>query len=245
VLSGDLQSSLNEVLGALTEELGSNLYSCCLYGSAVRGNLVDGISDLNLLIVLKVSDPAAHDAIGRVLKKHPRVDPFILALVGFERSVKAFASKFASIKRNYQVLAGADPLAEIIIDPDLERFLCEQALRNLRLRLVFSYSTRDRHKSYIVFLSRTVTPLFLRLSEILRLHDGSITPSDFAQRIPILARTFQIEGSVLQDLLVLKKQKDLSEDKASEWHARVFPIVDSAVQWIERNWPDKTLEGQS
>jgi predicted nucleotidyltransferase len=236
VLSGDLKSSLNEALSALAEELGSNLYSCCLYGSAVRGNLVDGVSDLNLLIVLKVSDPTAHDAIGRVLKKHPRVDPFILALVGFERSVKAFASKFASIKRTYMVLAGADPLAEIVIDPALERFLCEQALRNLRLRLVFSYATRSRHKSYVGFLSRTVTPLFLRLSEILRLHDGTITPPDFGQRIPVLAQAFHIEGAVLHDLLLLKKQKVLSEDKAAEWHARVFPIVDAAVQWIEQNW---------
>lgn len=241
VLSGKLKSSLDHVLSALSRELGENLYSCCLYGSAVRGNLVEGVSDLNLLIVLNSSDAQAHDAVGRALAGQGNVDPFILGRPGFERSVRAFAAKFASIKRNYRVVHGADPLADIVIEPALERFLCEQALRNLRLRLVFSYSTRARHKSYVRFLSRSVTPIFLRLSEILRL-SGQAYPEDFAGRIPLIQKEFAIDAGVLRDLLELKRREAPPEGEAEDWHRRVFPILDAALGWIEREWPQEWSE---
>ncbi len=236
MLSGDLKSTLDKILTALSRELGPNLYSCCLYGSAVRGNFIEGVSDLNLLVVLNTSDSEAHEAIGRVLIDYPKVDPFILARTGFERSVTAFAAKFASIKRTYRVLHGVDPLVGLLIDPALERFLCEQAMRNLRLRLVYSYVTRHRHKSYVKFLSRTVTPLFLRLSEIVRLHDDTVAPADFVDRIPLLEKAFGIDGAILQDLLTLKKDDHLIEKDAEKWHVQVFPLVDSVLRWVELNW---------
>jgi hypothetical protein len=241
VLSSHLKSSLDRVLAALSRELGENLYSCSLYGSAVRGNLVEGVSDINLLIVLNSSDPQAHDAVGRALAGHQNVDPFILGRPGFERSVRAFAAKFASIKRNYRVIHGADPLAEIVIEPALERFLCEQALRNLRLRLAFSYTMRARHKSYVRFLSRSVTPIFLRLSEILRL-SGRAYPEDFAGRVPLMQTEFGGDAGVLRDLLDLKRADGPSEARAEEWHRRVFPVLDAALAWIEREWPQVLSE---
>ena len=124
-------SELDPVVAALRADLGENLYSCCLYGSAVRGNLVRGISDVNLWIVLNNSDGAAHDCVAAVLASYPRIDPFVLGREGFARSARAFAAKFASIKRNYRVVYGADPLAAVEIEASLERFLCEQAAPQL------------------------------------------------------------------------------------------------------------------
>ena len=152
---------LDQVVAQLSQELGVNLYSCCLYGSAVRGNAIAGVSDLNILIVLGESNAAAHAAVARALEKFPDVDPFVLGRRGFERSMRAFAPKFASIRRNYRVLAGADPLAGFQVDAPLERFLCEQSLRNLRLRLAYSFITRKRHEAYDRYLRRQVTPIFL------------------------------------------------------------------------------------
>lgn len=43
---------VNEVLSGLKEKLGANLFSCIIYGSAVRGGFVPGVSDLNLLLIL-------------------------------------------------------------------------------------------------------------------------------------------------------------------------------------------------
>jgi hypothetical protein len=232
----NLESIVKPAVDALKAELGANLYSCCLYGSAVRGNAIEGVSDVNLLVVLNESNSAAHQAVARVLGARPQVDPFVLAKRGFERSVRAFATKFASIRRNYRVLHGADPLAGLSFDPQQERFLCEQALRNLRLRLVYSFVTRSRHHGYDRFVARSVTTIFVQFSEALRLEGVSI-PTDFEARIPILERELQIDGQLLRDLLELKRTAvRFNEAETIRWHERLFPMLDTVLRWIEKRW---------
>jgi predicted nucleotidyltransferase len=236
MLAGEITSEVDEVVAALRADLGENLYSCCLYGSAVRGNLLRGVSDINLLIVLNTSDRAAHDCIAAVVASYPQIDPFVLSRKGFERSVRAFAAKFASIKRNYRVVYGADPLATIEIEPSLERFLCEQALRNLRLRTVYAYVMRSRYKAYGSFLSRSVTPLFLRLSEVVRLSGGEV-PQEFTDRIKAFEKQFGIDGSVLHEALAFKRApRALKAPEILNWHGRLMLILDAAIGWIEGNW---------
>jgi hypothetical protein len=231
-----LQSCLDDALAALKDELGGNLFSCCLYGSAVRGGTIEGVSDVNLLIVLNESTSAAHQAVARALEGRPQVDVFILARRGFGRSVRAFAPKFASIRRNYRVLHGADPLAEVHGDIHMEKFLCEQALRNFRLRLVYSFVTRERHQAYDKFLVSHVSSAFIQFAELLRLEGISI-PKTFEERIPVLAREFNIDGQELRDLLALKKSPQrFTGDEAVAWHDRFFPLVDKVLVWVESKW---------
>jgi len=230
------QEVLDQAVHRLIQELGENLHSCCVYGSTVRGNAVEGVSDINLLILLKESNTRAHLAVSRAIGSMARVDPFILACRGFERSVQAFAPKFASIRRNYRVLHGPDPLAAMEVDSDLEKFLCEQAVRNLRLRLVYAFVTREQGKSYDRFVVNAVTQLFVHSSEVLRL-SGTEIPTSFDARIPILEKQYAVDGAVLRDLLTLKqKPTRFSEAEAVRWHERLFPVVDSVLVWIETHW---------
>jgi predicted nucleotidyltransferase len=232
-----LEAIIDRAVEALKTEVGANLHSCCLYGSAVRGNVIEGVSDLNLLVVLNASNSVVHQAVGKALDDFPEVDPFVLGRRGFERSVRAFATKFASIRRNYRVLYGDDPLATIKLDPKQERFLCEQALRNLRLRLAHFFITRQRQKSYDRYVIRNVTTIFVQSSEALRL-EGIAIPTDFEERIPILEREFKIEGQALRDLLELKRApRRLSEPETVQWHDRLFPMLDAVLRWIEERWP--------
>jgi predicted nucleotidyltransferase len=231
-----LEATLAETVEALKKGLGPNLYACCLYGSAVRGNAIDGISDINLLIVLEESDVAAHQAVAKALEGRPQVDPFVLARRGFERSAKAFAPKFASIRRHHRVLCGADPVADLKVDPVLERFLCEQALRNLRLRLVYSFVTQPQLKSYGRFVQRNITAIFVQFSEVLRLQ-GVAIPVDFAARIPIFEKEFGVDGVALRELLELKREpKRFSDTQVNECHQRLFPVVEAVLRWIESHW---------
>jgi len=233
-----LQTALDQTVSALRNELGENLYSCCVYGSAVRGNAIEGVSDINLLVVLNQSTTAAHEAIARAIGGQPLVDPFVLAKRGLGRSLRAFATKFASIKRHYRVLHGADPLAAATVDSKLERFLCEQAVRNLRLRLVYSFVTRAQHKAYDRFVLRNITTIFVHSSEVLRL-SGVSMPVSFDERVPVLAKEFKIDGQVLRDLLALKKSPArFSEAETVAWHQRLFPVVDTVLVWIESRWQD-------
>lgn len=233
----DVPAPAQDAVDALRRELGDKLHSCCLYGSAVRDGTGSAPADFNLLIVLRTSDADTQSAVARAIGANPRIEPFVLGLAGFDRSVRAFAAKFASIKRNYRVLHGTDPLAPVEIAPELERFLCEQALRNLRLRLAHSFITRQQHGRYGAFLAASVNALFLRLSEIVRLAGGT-HPKGMRERIPALAQFFQIDTTTLADLLTFKAEpRKLSDDETVTWHRQTFAIVNAAVVWIEANWP--------
>jgi hypothetical protein len=118
----------------------------------------------------------------------------------------------------------------------LEKFLCEQAVRNLRLRLVYAFVTREHGKSYDRFVANTVTQLFVLSSEVLRL-SGTEIPSDFPARIPILSKQYQIDSTVLTDLLELKQKRGRFTDaEAIRWHDRLFPVIDAILVWIEIHW---------
>ena len=232
-----LDAVLGQVVADLREALGGNLYSCCLYGSAVRGNFDDDASDLNLLIVLNESDVAAHGLLSGVLARHKRIDPFILARRGFERSFRMFGPKFASIQRHHRVLFGADPLGGLRVPPDEERFLTEQVFRNLRLRLVYAFVTRGQHpNAYGRFVVQNLTPLFVRLSDIVRLSGGEVA-KEFEARIPVFEKHFGIDGSVLRDLLQVKAAAGkLPDSEAEGWHGRLFPLIDTVLVWVETHW---------
>jgi predicted nucleotidyltransferase len=237
-MSEKLEAVLKQAAAELSDALGDNLYSCCLYCSAVRGNFDDDTSDINLLILLNQSDVHAHIALANVLEKFKRIDPFVLAKRGFERSFRMFSPKFASIQRHHRVLFGADPLGSLRIKAEEERFLTEQAFRNLRLRLVYAFVTRRHHpNAYDRFLVRNITPLFVQLSDILRLNDIEV-PKEFSARIPLFEQVFKIDASVLYDLLTLKSApKKLTDKDVIVWHERIFPLIDSVLVWIETNWP--------
>ncbi len=236
-MPSETQTVLDRTVAALQQALGENLCSCCLYGSAVRGNVIDGVSDLNLLIVLRESTSAVHQALATVLATQAQIDPFILARRGFERSTRAFAPKFQSIRRNYRLLHGEDLLAGLKFDPQQERFLSEQALRNLRLRLIYAFVTRAPNRPYDRFLARHVTPVFVQCSEALRL-SGVEVPKEFPARIAVMEQEFQTDATILRDLLALKAApRRLTDEEANAWHARLFPFVDRVLAWVETRWP--------
>jgi hypothetical protein len=170
-----------------------------------------------------------------------QIVPFVLAKGGIERSIRAFTPKFASIQRNYRLLHGVDLIGKMELDEGLERFLVEQAVRNLRLRLVNSYITRGRHKAYDRFVLRHITTMFVLCSEVLRL-SGTEMPVAFEERIPVLEREFAIDGQVLRDLLDLKRtQERFSAAETVRWHGRFFPIVDSVIAWMESRWQKQDI----
>ena len=237
-LPAEYQASLDRICERLPAVLGSNLYACVLYGSAVRGNVVPGVSDINILIVLNESTPDAHAAIADGIDGNVRVDPFIITRQGMERSFRVFAIKFRSIKRNYKVLCGEDPIAGFAVTDDTVRFLCEQALRNLRLRSVHNYiRNRQQRQRYLNILLEMHTAVFTDVTEILRLA-GEELPREYSARIPVIKRYFNVDTTSLDDLLNLKNNpsrwKSVDIDVV---HQRIFTFLNHIVKWMEQQWP--------
>lgn len=232
------QAALAAVHRRLSHTLGENLWSCVLYGSAVRGDLVEGVSDLNLLLILERSTPEAHAAIAEDIGGPVPVDVFVLTRRGLQRSLRAFAPKFRSIRRHYRVLSGEDPF----IGPDeglvVLRFLAEQALRNLRLRTVHAFITLGADPSrYQRWLLHAQPAVFTHLSEVLRL-DGERLPDDLQARMVELEAGYGHAMPVLGELLELKMApRALAPEEVQRIHRHLFDALDHAVRRVEQRWP--------
>jgi len=236
-LPSKYQDTIERVTRQLTSLLGENLYSCVLYGSTVRGDVVENVSDINILIVLNHSTPEAHTAIADCLECDIYIDPFVITRKGMERSFDVFAIKFRSIKRNYKVLAGQDPISDFSVSDDRIRFLAEQAIRNLRLRSVNNYiHQRKNIKRYTRFLLNTYTAMFTYVGEILRLSHKDV-PNHYEQRIPLIEDYFKINASVLHTLVKIQSSPDtVSLKSIPSLHSELFTFLNGIVLWMEENW---------
>jgi hypothetical protein len=203
----------------------------------VRGHVIDKVSDINILVVLNHSTPDAHIAIADCLQDSIYIDPFVIARPGMARSFDVFAIKFRSIKRNYKVLAGEDPIKDFSVTDERVQFLAEQALRNLRLR---SVNTFIHHRNNIVrytrFLLNTHTALFTYVGEIMRL-DHREVPRTYAERIPMIQDYFNIDPRILQTLETIQADPDqITTQAIPQLHRDLFSFLDGIVCWMEKSW---------
>jgi predicted nucleotidyltransferase len=118
------------------ESVGDRIRAAALFGSAARGEWVEGVSDVNVLILVDRIDgrllergaPAAKAAVGRGLT------PLLMAVHEWERASDVFAIELADMRDACRTLRGDDPAgAGAFVQPSLLRL---QAERELRAKLV-------------------------------------------------------------------------------------------------------------
>lgn len=225
------RARVEPAIAALIQELGVNLYSLIAYGSAVRGGFDAAGSDVNLLVVLDESTVDAHVVIEQIVRAAKiEIEPFVVPRREFAATAKAFAAKFLSIRRNHQVLHGADIMLSLDVEPGLERFLVEQAMRNLSLRLVHAFVTRRRHgRDYWAFAYATVSGLITEVSAVLRCC-GIVMPNTHVERLPLIEQHLSVDVEVLTELLAERsKPRSHTEEATLSCHARLCAIADAAV----------------
>jgi hypothetical protein len=134
-------SSLDERLGVLAAALEKATDRGCsvvLYGSAARGDWVEGRSDVNLLLV--VDDPGA-ESLSRltpaVVAWHDQghIPPLLIGRDEWHRATDSFPIEITDMRGAYRVLAGADPIADLEVDPDDLRQALETEFRGKLIRL--------------------------------------------------------------------------------------------------------------
>jgi hypothetical protein len=233
------QKQLDDTLAALRSALGANLHSAALYGSAARGDFVPGVSDLNLLLVLNESTPAAHSAVAGALQARAQVEPFVVGLPGLARTARAFPAKFSAIRRSSITVHGPDVLAALPHYPELERFAAEQALRNARLRLVYNYLRRSASPAaYTRFALGFLPALHTACNSALEV-EGSAIPRGRQAQAELYAASFNCPADVLAELAQLKRSPKplLSPAQVQDVHARLFALIMAALAWAEERWP--------
>jgi hypothetical protein len=234
-LPASYQLALQRFVETLKRVLGDQLDSLVLYGSAVGGEVIEGQSDLNFLVILRESTPELHASIARAAHGQIPITPLVFGRWDLDASFRAFAMHILTIRHLYQVLHGEDPLAGFSLTPEAWRRVAEQSLRYQRHRIVHAFTEySDDRERYRRFLLHVAPRVFTPLGDLLRL-SGHEVPEPFAERLALLQEVLGPEAIVLRDLLDLKESRiALTAVTVRDLHGRLHRFLDQALVWVDR-----------
>lgn len=143
----DLDKILTKVKAALINTFGENMEGLMIYGSAAIGDYMPGVSDINLLIILKRVNVLVLNTMREFMKKTGRVlmtPPLIMTKEYIRSSADVFPIEFLEIQEKHRALLGEDVFAGLKISTVNLRHECEHELKGRLLRIRQSYlETRD------------------------------------------------------------------------------------------------------
>lgn len=136
-------------------------YSAVLHGSVVRGEYLEGWSDVNLLLVLEGATPEVLAALtgpfaGWARSHQP--PPLLLTRPEWRRAADVFPVEITDIRSAYRLLRGDDPIAEVAVRPADLRAALERDLRGRLLRLRQGYVALAADPGALAGLARDTAP---------------------------------------------------------------------------------------
>ena len=174
--------------GELARAYGGALASVVLYGSAARGEYVEGVSDLNVLALLRSTDPATLRRGSEAARRwvgEGNPPPLILGVEEWRRSADVFPIELSDIRDAHRVLRGDDPFAGIEIDPADLRHQCEHELKGKHIQLREGYLlSAGEPEELRTLLVKSISTFLLLFRTVLRLvgEGGVREPEEVVRR---------------------------------------------------------------
>ena len=134
----ELDRALSDFVGAVLAAGGANVLGIALYGSAAKGRWTPGISDVNVLIVVRDTSLDALLALAPAItsgRRRWRIQTFLVTPGDLEAAARLFPVKIEDIQHAHRALHGDVRLAGSEPDPAALRLRMRQEVKNLELRL--------------------------------------------------------------------------------------------------------------
>lgn len=155
---------------------GDALAGVVLYGSAARGEYREGVSDLNVLVLLRDASPAVlrrGSALARAWAEAGNPPPLVLGDEEFRDSADVFPMELADMRDAHVLLHGADPFAGLEISPRDLRLQLERELKGAWIRLRTRYLALGADgKELEPVLVKSLSTFLVMFRTVLRLGDG-------------------------------------------------------------------------
>lgn len=126
----------------LGKAYGDALASVVLYGSAARGEYREGVSDLNVLVLLRDTSPAVlrrGGALARAWAQAKNPPPLFFGVGELRDSADVFPMELADMRDAHVLLHGDDPFVGLELDPRDLRLQLERELKGAWIRLRTRY----------------------------------------------------------------------------------------------------------
>lgn len=131
-----VKKKIDVFLKKIKEILGERILSCILYGSAVKGTYKEGLSDINLIIIVDKFKAKDLEDIKRNVSKYAwknLIKPYFFSEWFFLSSADVFPVEWKDIKENHIVLYGEDLTERINVEDENLRLELEKKLKQLFL----------------------------------------------------------------------------------------------------------------
>jgi predicted nucleotidyltransferase len=140
------ETFVRELRGALAERL----QAAALFGSAARGEWLEGISDVNVLILLDRIDPTVLERAAPASRTAMArgVTPLLMEVDDWRRAADVFTIELADMKEASVPLFGDDPASVLPVHLQILRLQAERELRAKLLHLhgAFLIAADDRKR---------------------------------------------------------------------------------------------------
>ena len=159
--------TIDEFVKRAREAAGANIESIILFGSAVAGDYHPGLSNLNLLCVLRDSSFSSLQALSPAAKwwdgkKEP--PPLCMTKQELLRSTDVFTIELLDMQQHHRVLFGDDVLNDLHIPMDLHRVQVEYELREklilLRQHVLLASNNESRLWDILLRSAPSLSTLF-------------------------------------------------------------------------------------
>jgi len=207
LLPPKLEREINFFILGLRKTYKEDLLSVALYGSAASMEFIPAYSNLNVLVVLRSTNPSELKKATSLVNKFKNLTPLFLTNVYILSSLDIFPIEFLDMQENYIHLHGKDFLKDILVDLKNLRFQCEHELKAKLLSLKQLYlGLSDRPVALKEPLIRSFTSILHILRNVLRLK-GRQPPYKKEDLLKEIAAHFKIEIIYWEKILATKLKK--------------------------------------
>jgi hypothetical protein len=228
---------IDEFVKRIREVSGPNVESIILFGSAVSGDFHPGLSNVNLLCILRDSSYAALQALAPVAKwwdgqKQP--PPLCMTRRELERSTDVFTIELLDMQRHHRVLLGENVVQGLRISTHVHRVQVEYELREklilLRQQILLAAGNDSRQWDLLLHSVPSFSTLFRHA--LIALGDNSQPGKRDA--VDALAKRLGFDLSAIHQALDVREHKaDRKKIAINDLAARYVAAVEKVTAAVD------------
>jgi predicted nucleotidyltransferase len=226
----------------LQEIYGDDLRSVVLYGSAARNEYRPGISDLNILVILRELEldhlRRAAGITGDWLEAG-NPPPLMMSEREWRGSADVFPLEYTDIRDGHMLLEGTDPFEEMRIEREHLRLQVEHELRAKKIQLREGYLVAGGSPDQLGRLLIRSLPTFLTLFRATLRLSGRPVPRGGSDLISAAASEIGFRAEpVIEVLRAREAPEGFEASMDGTLAAGYLEAVERSVEWLDRFEPD-------
>lgn len=228
-----------QLVEALQKAIGPNLKGVVLYGSAVVGDFVPGVSGHDVLIIAEQLGASELTTLSAPLMRWEHAGnplPQLFTPQELANSTDVFPIELLDMRQSRRVLFGPDPLGGLKIDMHDYRVQLERELKTrlllLRRRSLACLGDEERVAGLMV---ASISTFLVLLRAVLRLYNDS-APMEKVNALDQLARHMKFDPQPFHAVLDLKRRQVRPADgEMASLFGQYLTSIEQVVQNVDRH----------